>query len=187
MEDGAIIALFWNRSEEAITQTARKYGALCHSIARRIVFDEQDAEECVNDTYAAMWNTIPPAKPNPLSAYIARITRNLAMKKITYHNRCKRANFVTVSIHELEECIPANSTPENTVDERDLANAIGQFLAQEDYESRNMFLRRYWFHDSIDEIAKRFGVSQSKVKSQLMRVRNRLKNYLIKEEWIYEC
>lgn len=186
MEDEDIIALFWSRSEDAVTQTAYKYGDLCHSLARRIVFDEQDAEECVNDTYAALWDTIPPAKPNPFSAYIAKITRNLAMKRITYHNSRKRSDYATVSIHELEECIPAKGTPEEAVNEQQLAKAVERFLSQEEYVSRNIFLRRYWFCDSIAEIAQRFGVSQSKVKSQLMRVRNRLKQYLIKEEWIYE-
>ncbi len=186
MEDEAIIALFWSRSEEAVTQTAQKYGDLCRSIAQRIVLDAQDAEECVNDTYAALWDAIPPARPNPLSAYIAKITRNLAMKRITYHNSRKRSDYAAVSIHELEECIPANGTPEEAVSEQQLAKAVEKFLSKEDHESRNMFLRRYWFYDSIAEIAKRFGVSESKVKSQLMRVRNRLKQYLIKEEWIYE-
>lgn len=181
MDDSTIIDLFWARSEQAITETDIKYGAMCINLAQNIVAFHQDAEECVNDTYLGLWNTIPPTRPNIFAAYIAKIVRNIAMKKATYNNAQKRSSNMTVSIHELEAYVATTGDPSNTVYAKELAASIEQFLRSIDYESRNIFLRRYWFFDSIADIANRFSISESKVKSQLFRTRNKLYAHLIKE------
>lgn len=180
VNDERIIELYWSRSEQAIAETDKKYGTMCRKIAGNLLRSDEDAEECVNDTYNGLWDAIPPARPQKLSSFIAKITRNLAMKRLTYRNAVKRA-LLTVSFEELEACIPAADSPEQVLHGKELTQALERFLDTLDRESRNMFLRRYWFFDSIEEIAKGFGVSQSKVKSQLFRVRNKLKLFLAEE------
>jgi len=184
MKDSEIIDLFWSRSEIAIEETSNKYGSMCLQIAQNIVLNYHDAEECVNDTYWGLWNTIPPARPNVLGSFIAKLTRNIAMKKITYANAKKRSVHLTVSLNELDDCIQNPIEMETDIEAQDLAESLERFLKNTDCESRNMFLRRYWFFDSIEDIAKRFDVSQSKVKSQLYRTRNKLTKHLIKEGYI---
>ncbi len=184
MDDELIIDLFWVRSEQAITETDIKYGVMCITLAQNIVTNHEDAEECVNDTYLSLWNAIPPTRPAVFSAYIAKIVRNLAMKKATYNNAQKRSSNMTVSIHELEGYIAARGNPVDTIQGQALASCIEQFLRSIDYESRNIFLRRYWFFDSISDIAKRFAMSESKVKSRLFRTRNKLYTHLMKEGFL---
>lgn len=184
MDDSAIIDLYWSRSEQAITETDLKYGVMCMNLAQNIVFCYQDAEECVSDTYLGLWDTIPPTRPNIFAAYIAKIVRNIAMKKATYNNAQKRSSNMTVSIHELEAYVTTTGDPSNTVYAKELAACIERFLRNIDYESRNIFLRRYWFFDSIADIAKRFSISESKVKSQLFRTRNKLNAHLMKEGFL---
>lgn len=184
MDDNDIIELYWKRSEQAISETDIKYGKLCFDIAKRIVLNIQDAEECVNDTYWGAWNTMPPARPEVLSSFLLKITRNISMKKIRYANAKKRSAHATVSFTELDECISAPDSLENDVTADELSKTLEAFLESIDYESRNMFIRRYWFFDSIADIAKRFSVSESKVKSQLFRVRNKLRARLIKDGYI---
>lgn len=183
MDDNQIIDLFWERSEQAISETDIKYGLMCITLARNIVMNHEDAEECVSDTYLSLWNTIPPTRPTIFSAFIAKIVRNLAMKKAAYNNAQKRSSNMTVSI-EFEECIAARENPVDTIQAQELASSIEQFLRSIDYESRNIFLRRYWFFDSISDIAKRFAMSDSKVKSQLFRTRNKLYSHLMKEGFL---
>ena len=184
MDDKTIVDLYWSRSEQAIHETDRKYGAMCRRLAGNLLVNDEDAEECINDTYHCLWNTIPPAQPNILSAYIAKITRNLAMKQLTYRNAEKRT-AVTVSFDELEACIPAAQTPERILEGKVLTDALERFLDTLDWESRQIFLRRYWFFDSVDQIAEKLGVSQSKVKTRLFRTRNKLKVFLEKEVGIH--
>lgn len=186
MEDKSIVELYWARSEDAIIRTDEKYGNLCRTLAGRILADPQDVEECVNDTYLGLWNGIPPARPEVLSAYVAKITRNLAMKRITYQNARKRSAYAAVSIHELEECLPGQADPESELYAAELAKSVERFLLRQDYESRTVFLRRYWFCDSISEIAERFQLSENNVKVRLFRIRKKLRLHLIKEEWIDE-
>ena len=183
MDDEKIIDLYWARSEQAIYETDQKYGAMCRRLAGNLLRNDEDAAECVNDTYHGLWETIPPVRPQRLSAYIAKITRNLAMKRLTYRNAEKRT-AVTVSFEELEECIPAAQTPERRLEGRVLTDALERFLDTLDRESRQIFLRRYWFFDSVDQIAEKLGVSQSKVKTRLFRTRNKLKVFLEKEAGI---
>ena len=175
MEDQAIIALFEARSPEAIVQTKCKYSSLCRSIA---------VEECVNDTYLALWNAIPPAKPAPLSAYIAKITRNLALKRLEQLSADKRSAESLLSFDELDACLAATEDIEAAIDEIVLRESITAFLQSQSRESRLIFLRRYFFFDSVKEIAQNYRLSESKVKSSLMRTRNKLRAYLIQEGFI---
>ena len=184
MEDSRIIDLFWQRSEQAIDAVAGKYGPMCHSIAWNLLRSEQDAQECVNDTWYALWQAIPPQRPNPLAAFVAKIARNLAIKRLGYHHAQKRTAMV-VSFEELNDCIPALQTQEEILEGKELSRLLDAFLDTLDPEDRNMFLRRYWFFDSIGQIAAGFGMSQSKVKMRLYRIRNRLKDYLFKEAEIH--
>lgn len=184
MDDSRIIELFWHRSEQAIEAAAGKFGAICRGIAWNLLRSDEDAEECLSDTWHTLWETIPPQRPEKLRAYTAGITRNLAMKRLTQRNAAKRA-CMTVSFEELNECIPAPQTVEQAMEARELTRVIEEFLRTLEPDSRNMFLRRYWFFDSIREIAARFGVSEGTVKTRLYRVRNELKKYLAKEADIY--
>lgn len=186
MDDQRIIALFEARAQEAIEQTEQAYGSLCRSLAGKLLRSEQDVEECVHDTYLALWNAIPPAKPDPLSAYIAKVTRNLALKKLEHLSAEKRGAAVTVSFEELDGCIPFGPTPETAFEEKELAMAIQAFLQKQSKQNRIIFLRRYYFFDSVQEIAAYLGCGEETVKSSLHRTRKKLKSFLIKEEWIDE-
>lgn len=186
MEDEQIIGLFFDRCEDAIEQTKRKYGSLCKTIAGRILQNPEDAEECVSDTYLALWDAIPPARPEPLSAFAAKITRNLALKRLEQLSTAKRNGEAAVSFEELSECLCDREAPDRMLEELALRDAITDFLQTQDKESRCIFLRRYFFFDSVGEIAQRYGLSQSKVKSRLMRTRNKLRLYLIQEGLFYE-
>ena len=184
MEDSRIIELFLQRSESAIDMVQQKYGPMCCSIARNILSSDEDAQECVNDALHALWNTIPPEEPQRLGAYFAKIVRNLSMKRPTYQNADKRSSAI-VSYEELSACIPDRNTVEALLEEKELANAIERFLGTLDRDSRDMFLRRYWFCDSIGQIAKGFGISETGVTTKLHRMRKKLKDYLGKEVQIY--
>ncbi|MBR2403167.1 MAG: sigma-70 family RNA polymerase sigma factor [Lachnospiraceae bacterium] len=182
MEDRDIIGLFRKRSEDAINETAKKYGKYCHYIAYNILYNEQDSEECVNDTYLNAWDNIPPHNPDKLSAYLGKITRNLALNKWDYYNASKRGKgqFLLV-LEELQECISSADTTEKIVDELHFANTLNSFLASLPKQKRIVFLRRYWYMSSIKEICADFGMSESKVKMMLMRLRNDFRVYLEKE------
>lgn len=186
MEDQKIIELFFARSEEAIEWTRKKYGALCAWIAGNILSNPEDADECVNDALLALWNTIPPARPQRLGAYAARIARNQAGKRLTYNAAQKRGDGMTLSLEELDACLAGSADVEQEVQSRELTRVIEGFLDTLDADSRNIFLRRYWFFDSIEQIAAGFGMTQSKVKTRLFRTRGKLREYLIKEGYLYE-
>lgn len=184
MNDKKIVDLFWTRSELAVTAAEKKYGKMCRSIAMNVLDDPEDAEECVNDTLHGLWDAIPPARPENLRAFTAKIARNLSLKRLQYYLAEKR-NASRVSFEELSDCLPDANLVENQVEGRELGRALEAFLNTLDKESRTMFLRRYWFFDSVEQIAKGFGVSESKVKSKLYRARLKLKEYLAKEVGIY--
>lgn len=183
MDDDRIIELFWNRSEQAVSAVSEKFGAMCYSLAFNLLRSREDAEECVNDTWHGLWETIPPERPRSLVSFVAKIARNQAMKRLTYRSAAKR-DVLIVSFEELNECIPDRYRIEEIADGRELSRLLDQFLDTLDGESRNIFLRRYWFCDSIREIAKGFGISESKVKVRLFRTRRQLKAYL-EEAQIY--
>lgn len=176
--DNYIIELFWQRDELAIKEVEAKYGRYCTRIAMNILGDVRDAEETVNDTYLQTWNSIPPTRPNSLSAYMGKITRNLSINKYNARNTQKRsASEYALSLEELGECIP-NRLSEIDSDELALNQCINSFLQRQKKEHRMIFVCRYFYCDSIDDIKKRFGKSESKVKSVLFRMRNKLKYYL---------
>ncbi len=177
MEDDRIIELYFNRDERAITETSLKYGRLCYKIANRIVGNEHEADECVNDTYFGPWQSIPPERPSCFMAFVAKIARNKALSRLRYNGAAKRNAEAVLSLNELEEIIPDNKDF-NNIEDREVGKWISEFLAGEDEEVRNIFLRKYWFFDSIEEIAVKFGHSESKIKSMLYRTRNKLKGYL---------
>ena len=180
MEDHQIIDLFFDRNEQAIKETAAKYGSLCFSIANKLLNNDEDSEECVNDTYLKVWNEIPPTRPNYFSAFLCKITRLLSLKKLEFSNAMKRSSSLTVSVDELEEVLQDERIAPNT-DAAELGSLISDFLRHERADARNMFLRKYLFFDTVDEIAERFGINQNTVKSMLFRTRNRLREYLRKE------
>ncbi|MBR3988408.1 MAG: sigma-70 family RNA polymerase sigma factor [Clostridia bacterium] len=180
MEDAKIIELFFSRSEEAITETASKYGKLCLSIAGNILGNTEDSEECVNDTYLSLWNIIPPQRPSNLMAFICKITRNLSLKKLEHNLAKKRDTRITISLSELEEVLPDEAICDK-FDDEEIGRIISEFLKKEKFDSRNIFIRKYWYFDSVSSIAKRYKFSESKVKSLLFHTRNRLKKHLIKE------
>lgn len=180
LEDDKIIELFDARSEKAIQELSSKYGELCRKISYNILNDWQDVEECINDAYLGIWNRIPPERPNPLAAYVCRIVRNISLKKSRYNLARKRNSSYDISIHELEECIPAGRNP-NPHAQESLTEAIERFLDSLDQNSRVMLIKRYWYADSVSEIAHVFGMRENSVSAKLMRLRRKLKKYLEQE------
>lgn len=178
MEDSRIVELYWNRSENAISETSHKYGRLCRRIAMNIVGNYADAEECENDTYIAIWNAIPPTRPNVFSAFLSRIARNIALNRYEYNKAKKRNNEFDLILSELEECIATKNTVEDCFEEGAVASMLDDFLANLKQETRVIFVRRYWYSDPVKDIAKRLQISESKVKTVLFRTRQALRDYL---------
>lgn len=182
VEDARIIELYWARQESAIEHTKAKYGPYCRSIAYRILMSDRDAEECVNDTYLGAWSSMPPHRPTVLSAFLAKITRNISLKRYRARKARKRqGDEVAVSLDELEECLPATGSVEQGMEAQEVARAIDRFLADLPVEQRRMFMCRYFHFESVDGIAQRFSCSSSKVKMSLKRTRDKLATYLEKE------
>ncbi len=183
MKDEEIIAMFCERDEKAISATAEKYGSYCHSISYNILQSNEDAEECVNDTYLGAWKSIPPQSPNCLATYLGKITRNLSLNRFKQYNAEKRGRGQTeLVLSELEQCIPTKSNVEQVVEETVLVNSIDNFLYAQSEQKRNIFIRRYWYLYSIRDIANAYGMSENKVTSLLFRMRNELKLHLEKED-----
>ena len=181
MEDTRIVALYWERSESAIAESEQKYGKYCHTIAYNILHDTCDAEECVNDTWLRAWNSIPPAKPVKLSAFLGKITRNLALNRLEADRAQKRGEgHIPLVLDELEECIP-DASAANMADEIALRGAINAFLRSLPEETMIVFLQRYWYFMPIAEIAVARKMGESRVKVLLHRARLRLKELLKKE------
>ena len=180
MDDAHIIKLLFDRSESAISALARRFGARLHAIAMNILRSTRDAEECVNDTYLALWNAIPPERPDPLCAYTYRIGRNTALNRLRSNTALMRDSSYDLSLDELAGCIPDDSVWES-LDVRELGRCIDRFLDTQGRESRVIFLRRYWFGDSVQQIAKDCGIRAGTVSVRLNRIRNALKDYLYKE------
>lgn len=182
MDDRQIIALFNERSEAALSETAKKYGRYCYTVAYNILRNEEDSEECVNDTWMRAWDSIPPQCPERLSAFLGKITRNLALNRYKHKNREKRGGGQTLLVlEELVECVPGAESTEEAVGEALLVDVLNRFLEGLPAEKRKIFMRRYWYMSSVKEIAEEFGLSESKVKMTLLRLRNKLKQTLEKE------
>ena len=185
LEDYKIVDLFLSRDEKAIEQSKEKYGRRLRSLAYGIVNDKQTAEECENDTYLEAWNRIPPHEPRTyLYAFFARITRHISLNCCRSRETLKRRAFLCELSAEMEQCIPDPDDIACRMDEMQLREAINGFLHTLEHEKRNMFIRRYWYLDSIAEISKEFAVSESKVKTSLFRMRNQLREYLEQEGYI---
>ena len=182
MDDNRIVELYLMRDETALTHTAEKYGVRLRALAYKITDDRQSAEECENDTYLEAWNTIPPHEPRLyLYAFLARITRHFSLNFCRDRGRLKRNALICELSEEMEQCIPAPDDTESSIDDMALGEALNAFLRSLDKEKRAIFIRRYWYLDSIAEVAERFALSESKVKTTLYRCRTRLREHLEKE------
>jgi len=181
MDDSKIIELFFERSEQAIIELSNKYGRICHKVADNILNNRLDSEECVNDAFLGVWNTIPPQKPDPLLSYVCRIVRNLALKKYHENTAQKRNSIYDVALDEIADCIPASFSVEDEVEAKVVARLIDSFLETLDLQSRILFVRRYWHADSIKDLATLFHKSKHCVSVRLSRIRKDLKQYLKKE------
>ncbi len=180
MDDFRIIELYFERDEQAIKETDSKYGKLCHSIAYNILNNREDSEECVNDTYIGVWNAISPTRPNNLMAFICKIARNLSLKRLEFTKREKRSADIIISFEELAAVLPDERYAPNISDE-DIGKVISEFLRNQKEDAKNVFIRRYYFFDSISDIANRYSFTESKVKNMLFYTRNKLKDYLTRE------
>ena len=180
MDDLRIIELYFERDEQAIKETDAKYGKLCHSIAYNVLHNHEDSEECVNDTYVGVWNAIPPTRPNNLMSFVCKIARNLSLKRFEFMKREKRTAEVLLSLDELAAVLPDERYAPDVSDE-DVGKLISAFLRNQKEEARNVFIRKYFFFDTIGDIAERFGFTENKVKNMLFYTRNKLRDYLIKE------
>lgn len=182
MKDTEIVALYWDRNEDAICQTQQKYGACLSKIAYNIVSDFEDSRECVNDTYLKAWNSMPTHRPDVLSTYLGKITRQLSIDVFRKKHSAKRyASEYAISLDELGDCFSDVNTPEKALDAKMLGEAINRFLRTLPDDARNTFIGRYYFFDPLKDVAAYCGMSESKAKSMLYRTRQSLKAYLVKE------
>ena len=181
MEDAQIIEGFFRRDESAITAAQEKYERRCLAAARHILPDERDAEECVSDVWLRLWNAIPPERPRSLAAYIACIVRRVALDRCDYNKAAQRRSDLTVAFEELEGCLPAEDTAAASLQRQEFARVLNDFLRQLTRQSRTYFIRRYWYGESIREIADACGAGEEKIKSSLFRTRQRLRQRLEKE------
>lgn len=184
VEDKEILALYLARSEDAIRETECKYGKLCRSISFGILHDRRDCEECLNDTWLAVWNTVPPKEPNPFRAYLCRIVKNLSIKKYEYTHAKKRRGEYEASLDELADCIGSGKDVEDRVVRQELVHAIDRFLSELPKEKRILFLRRYWFLHPLKDIAGDCHISEKALSMRLSRVRAQLKESLVREGFI---
>ncbi len=182
LEDEKIVELYLERNETAIEKTSEKYGIRLRSISKGIVKDTETAEECENDTYMAAWNSIPPNEPKTyFYAFLARIIRNLSLACCRKKTAIKRSAFISELSVEMEECIPSPDDMDCRIDDMVFAEMMNKFLAELDAEKRKIFVRRYWYMDSVAEISEKFSISESKVKTVLFRIRKKLREFLEKE------
>ena len=177
-----IIELYFNRNEKAVDETAKKYGNYCFTISNNILKNPSDAEECTNETYLKAWNNIPPEIPKRLSAFLGKIVRNLSLDRYKFNRRAKReGSEFELLLSELEECVSSSLTAPSDFDSGFAVQMIDEWLLSQITENRIMFVRRYWYADSIHDLVEKFGMSESKVKSMLFRMRKNLKSHLEKE------
>lgn len=181
MEDTQIIQLFFARDQQAITELDTKYGGACRSLSCRILNDRLDAEECVNDAYLGTWNAIPPARPDPLLTFLLKIVRNLSIKRYHANTAVKRNSLYDVALSEVARDVTAPETVETEVEAQSLARLIEAFLDSLSRENRVIFLRRYWFSDSYEDIAHRVGLTEKNVSVRLTRLRRQLRAHLARE------
>lgn len=182
MDDERIVALYWDRSEQAIVETQTKYGKYCYSIAYNILDNNEDAQECVNDTYSDAWNSMPPHRPSILSSFLGKITRRISIDRWRKRNAKKRGGGeMTLVLEELKDCIADERNVEREYEKQRLSEVINSFVKGLPETERKIFLCRYWYLDSVASICGQFGFSESKVKSMLYRTREKLRIILVKE------
>lgn len=182
MEDKEIIDLYLDRDEAAISATEKKYGNYCYSVAYNILYNKEDAEESVNDTYLGAWNSIPPHKPDVLSSFLGKITRYVSLKRYRDKHAQKRGGGeLSLAYEELADCFPANHDVAADLETKEIALYINDFLSVLPATERHIFICRYWYFDSIASISRQFGFRETKIKSMLFRTRTKLRNKLIKE------
>ena len=181
MEDKQIVDLYFERSESAITETEKKYGRYCHYIAYRILENDEDAKEIVNDTYLKTWNTVPPNRPDPLKPYVGMISRQLSLDRYEEYHAQKRGGQVMLVLDELAECIPDNNSGADIGESVALSDALTRFLRDLPQRTRSIFVRRYFYMSSVAEIAKDFSMKESNVTMHLLRTRKKLEHFLKKE------
>lgn len=180
MEDSKIVQLYWDRNELAISATSEKYGNYCNSIARNILGNREDAEECVNDTYVNAWNSMPPHRPRVLAAFLGKIVRNISFNRYKHNTAYKRGGGeIPVVLDELSELVSGRSSVEQEISHRELVCTINKFLQSLPPKKRNIFICRYWYTESISEIAVRYGMKETAVSMVLNRVRLQLHKYLL--------
>ncbi len=181
MDDKQIIELYFNRDEQAIKETESKYGAFCQRIAMNILSSREDAEECVNDTYYSVWNQIPPVVPDVFRAFLGRITRNLSISRFRAMRAKKRYSGIEVMLSELNDCIPSTASVEQSVEAKELGGHISEWLDSLQEEDRMLFVRRYWFGDEVQALAKACGISAAKMAQKMFKLRTSLKADLEKK------
>ena len=181
MDDKKIIEMLFSRDESAIEEVREKYSSLCRDVSMRILGNREDAKECENDTYLKLWNTIPPKKPSSLKNYLSMLSRSISLDLYRKKHAEKRKGEVSESFNELEECIPESREIHESLEEKELARLISDFLRTIEKDERNVFILRYRNFYSIGKIANKYGFSQSKVKMMLRRTREKLRTYLLKE------
>lgn len=180
MDDTKIVQLYWDRNEQAIPATADKYGRYCASIAQNILGNKEDAEECVNDTYISAWNSMPPHRPDILSTFLGKITRNLSFNRYKYNTANKRGGGeVALVLDEIAELVSGTESVEQEVLRKELVKAIDAFLDGLPDDKRRIFVCRYWYFDNVSDIASLFGMSENNVSVTLNRLRLKLHNYLL--------
>lgn len=184
MDDRQIIELYFDRDEKAIAETSQKYGIYCFTIANGILQSDQDAEECVNDTWLRTWNSIPPQKPNCFRLFLARITRNLALDKCKERSRQKRGGVVLLALDEIDEFLPAPDRVETQAEEEELMRSINRFLRSLTERDCNIFINRYFHVESAKTIADKYDLTEGNVQKILLRTRNKLKRYLESEGYM---
>lgn len=179
MDDTKIVQLYWDRDEQAIPATADKYGKYCSTIAKNILGSKEDAEECVNDTYMHAWNSMPPHRPSILSTFLGKITRNLSLNRYKHNTAAKRGGGeATVVLDEIADFVSDTDNVEQEISRKELVNAINKFLARLPAYKRSIFVCRYWYFDSVSDIACRFGMTENNVSVTLNHLRLKLRNYL---------
>lgn len=182
MEDTQIINLYFARNEQAIKETDTKYGGYCYSIAYNILTNQEDAEESVSDTYLSAWNAMPPRRPPALAAFLGKITRHISIDRWRKYRSFKRGGGqIEIALDELSECVSGAESAEDSAIRKEILSSINRFLGKLSDVERSVFLCRYWYLDSIEQIADKSGFSASKVKSMLLRIRKRLNTQLEKE------
>ena len=178
MNDEAIIEMLFARSEEGVSAIDKKYGATCRKIAKNILGNEEDAEECVNDAYLGVWNSIPPERPARFPSFLYKILRNVSLKKLTFNRAAKRYSAYDELLDELENYLPSAQTVESRMEEKELAAVIDEFLETLEADNRKIFMKRYWFSESCGQIAEELDMGESSVAMRLVRTKKKMQKFL---------